>query len=167
MNNRINLDPIIWGPYGWLFIQSCILSYPNNPNDNEKLLFKQFIESLKIILPCNKCRDHISDYINNNPINDNILKNRENLIKWILGAQNNVNKINNKKIISYDEFINYYKNYYSISNLNQESCNASCNKKCITENNFKKFYKYIDILYIITFIIILIICLKCYKKYQK
>ena len=162
--NRINLDPKIWGPYGWLFIQSSILSYPNNPSDNEKIVYKQFIESLKIILPCLKCREHITQYIDNNPINDNILNNRENFLKWILGAQNNINKINNKKLIKYDEFIDYYKNHYSMNNINTESCTVTCNKKCI--NNEKNKYKFIDILYIISFFIILIICLKCYKKLQ-
>ncbi len=161
--NRINLDPKIWGPYGWLFIQSSILSYPNNPNNNEKENFKQFIESLRVILPCLKCRDHMSDYIKKNPLDENILKNRENLIKWILEAQNNVNKINNKKTITYREFINYYKNHYSMDNINEESCTATCTKKCI---NKKKIYKYIDVIYIIIFIIILIICIKFYKKIQ-
>ena len=165
--NRINLDPKIWGPYGWLFIQSSILTYPNNPSENEKLAYKQFIESLKIILPCLKCRDHITQYINDNPLNDNILNNRDNFLKWILGAQNNVNKINNKKLIKYDEFIDYYKNHYSMNNINNESCTVSCNKKCIEKSsNLEKKNKLMDILYIISFIIILIICLKCYKKFQ-
>jgi hypothetical protein len=163
---RINLDPKIWGPYGWLFIQSCILSYPNNPKEIDKQGFKQLIESLRIVLPCLTCRDHISEYISKNPLDETILNNRDNILKWILGAQNNVNKLNNKKIISYNEFIDYYKSHYSINNINDESCTASCNKKCIKKEN-KKLYKIMDILYIISFVIILIICIKCYKKIQK
>jgi hypothetical protein len=163
--NRINLDPKIWGPYGWLFIQSCILSYPENPNNNDKEGFRQLLGSLKIVLPCLKCRNHFEEYIYDNPLDNNILNNKENLIKWILGAQNNVNKINNKELITYDEFINYYKNHYSINNLNEESCSVSCNKKCI-KNNKENLYDIKDMIYMITFIVIILIVLICYKKYQ-
>jgi len=165
MNNRINLDPKIWGPYGWLFIHSCILSYPNNPSESDKLSFKQFFESLKIILPCTKCRDHFTNFLNNNPLNDNILNNRENLLKWILEAQNNVNKINNKKLLDYKDMIAYYKNHYSMTDINQESCTVSCNKKCIKNTN-NKLYNITDILYMIIFIMIILTSIKLYKKYQ-
>jgi hypothetical protein len=28
---RNNLNPKIWGPSGWFFIDSIVLSYPDNP----------------------------------------------------------------------------------------------------------------------------------------
>lgn len=167
INNRINLDPKIWGSYGWLFIESCLLSYPNNPSNYDKTNFKNFIDSIKFVLPCSNCRNHFSTYIDNNPLDDNILLSKENILKWILGAKNNVKKMNGKKELSYDEFIKYYINFYSITNLNQESCSSTCNKKCLKKKKYRIFNEnIIEYMYIIIFIIIIFLSLRYYKKIQ-
>ena len=166
-NNRINLDPKIWGPHGWLFIESCLLSYPNNPSNNDKSNFKNFIYSIKSILPCSNCRDHFSEYLDNHPLDDNILSSKENILKWILGAKNNVKKINGQNELTYEEFIKYYINFYSIKNLNQESCSSTCNKKCLKKKNYRFFNENImEYIYIIIFIIIIFLSLRYYKRIQ-
>jgi len=33
---RTNLNPNIWGPKTWFFIDSIILSYPDNPSNEDK-----------------------------------------------------------------------------------------------------------------------------------
>jgi len=165
INKRINLDPKIWGPYGWLFIESCIISYSNNPNEKDRENFKNFLENIKNILPCSKCRDHFSDYIKNNPLNNNILSTKENLLKWLLGAKNIIRKKNNKREISYEELIKYYINFYSINDINEESCSSTCTKKCLKKKSIisEEIKEYI---YIIIFIMLIYILLKYYKKIQ-
>jgi len=89
---RIDLDSNIWGSKGWFFLDSIILAYPNNPTEIEKQTYKNFLYALPIVTPCNKCRHHIEQFIKKYPLNDNILKSKDNLILWILSAHNNVNK---------------------------------------------------------------------------
>ena len=100
INNRINLDPEIWGGKGWFFIESICLAYPTNPTEEEKKQYKIFFYTIPIVGPCNKCRQHFNKFINKYPLNDTILKSKENLILWILSAHNNIRKINNQKQIS-------------------------------------------------------------------
>ena len=70
---RIDLPSEIWGPSGWFFIDSICLSYPNNPTELEKKQYRKFFYSFPIILPCSKCRIHFNEYIEMNPLNDEIL----------------------------------------------------------------------------------------------
>ena len=51
----IDYNPKIWGPKAWFFIETIILSYPDNPTLNDKNTFKNFFNSLAFILPCRKC----------------------------------------------------------------------------------------------------------------
>ncbi len=162
--NRINLDPKIWGPYGWFFLVSCILSYPDNPSDNDKQKFSNFIDSIKYVLPCEKCRIHFSNFISDNPLNDNILSSKNNLLKWVYNAQNNVKKINNETLYNYNEYIKYYEQFYDME--------SKCNIKCLppdtviiktSENNSKQKH---NIIYQIIIITLIFVMLYYYKKYQ-
>lgn len=147
--NRNNYNPDIWGIHGWLFIDTSILSYPlNNPSDDIKKYYYNFLESLKYTLPCNDCRLHYNNYFNNNTLNNNILSSRDALIDWILKCHNNVNHINNKKMISKKDFIDYYNKLY------KNKCVSKCNKKPFNIMNY--------INYIILFIFICLIIF--YKK---
>jgi hypothetical protein len=107
-NKRINIDSNIWGPKAWFFIDTIILSYPDNPNYEDIKIFKQFILSLEKLLPCEKCRKHFGEFVNKNPLDESILSSKPNLIKWILKCHNNVRKIQKKDEITLDDFYNYY-----------------------------------------------------------
>ena len=73
---RIDLDSKIWGPKGWFFIDSIVLSYPLNPTKIEKDQYKNFFYTFPIILPCAKCRVHFNEYIIKYPLNDQILSSK-------------------------------------------------------------------------------------------
>jgi hypothetical protein len=134
--NRTNLNSNIWGKFGWFFIDSVCLSYPQKPTDKEKKQYINFFNSFEIILPCESCRSHFSQYINKYPLDEHILKSKDNLIIWILGAHNNINKLNNKKLITLDEFYSYYDNTYKM-NVKKDSCKIACEikKDCINNNS--------------------------------
>ena len=58
--------PDIWGPAAWHFI-FCTLEECPNPVPQE---YKDFLGSLKNVLPCAKCRTHYSEYLSSNPLPD-------------------------------------------------------------------------------------------------
>ena len=106
------MDPDVWGPHGWYFLHSITLAYPDNPTDDDKTYHKNFFESLKNILPCEKCRNHYIQNLNIYPI-DNHLENKESLFKWLVDVHNRVNIDNGKREYSYDEVTKLYENMYS------------------------------------------------------
>tara|TARA_Y100001958_G_C21176275_1_gene507020 strand:+ start:284 stop:691 length:408 start_codon:yes stop_codon:yes gene_type:complete len=111
-----NIKPEIWGPHGWKFLHYVSLGYPDNPNQNDKIHYKTFYESLQFVLPCKKCADNFSHNLNKFPI-DSHLENKDSLIRWLIDIHNKVNKELNKKEITYENAIKLYK-YPENDNLN-------------------------------------------------
>ena len=106
------MDPNIWGPSAWTFLHTVTLNYPNNPTKTDINNYEKFFKSLQPILPCPKCSINYKKHFTKSPIRPH-LKNKETLVKWLINIHNDVNKINNNKIWTYDEVINKYKDLYS------------------------------------------------------
>ena len=139
--NNINLNSKIWGPHGWFFIDSIILSLPSQIDYKLQQELKLFFLSLKSLLPCEKCKIHFTEYIEETKLNDMDLSSKEIIIKWINNLHNRIRISNNSKIITINEMYDYYLNQYQ-------------------ENFFKKYiYNYKFLIFIIIIIIL------CYLKY--
>ena len=141
-----NLNPNIWGPPGWRFMHYITFSYPNNPTEEHKEKIKNFFNSVKHVLPCEKCRVNFIKHLEIYPLNDEVLKNKKSLVVWLMNIHNEVNKINNKKIYTFEDT---YNEYILLKNNNT--------KKNINKNES-------NILNIIFILIIIIILLKFIKK---
>lgn len=115
---NMGLNSNVWGNGAWIFLHSITLTYPNNPTENDKKTYKSFFDTLGYLLPCNQCSNHYNDYINSNPLDDKVLKNKETLTRWLYNLHNNVNHILNKRKIDFNEFIeNYYDMYSNNQNI--------------------------------------------------
>jgi hypothetical protein len=99
----MSLKPEIWGKDGWKFLHYVSLGYPENPTNTQKEQYKNFYYSIKNVLPCHKCAQHYAENIQNFPLTDNILSDKNKLINWVIDVHNEVNKITNKPILNYDE----------------------------------------------------------------
>jgi hypothetical protein len=117
--NRYNFNPSVWGPKAWFFLDSVVLSYPDNPTNLQKEHFANFFYLIGNILPCQKCGANYYDHLKLTPLTDTILKNRDNLLDWWLKIHNYVRVSTNKKSITKDNFINYYNKKYDVSESNQ------------------------------------------------
>lgn len=106
------LNSNIWGPGAWVFLHSISLTYPNDPTENDKKMYKIFFDSLGYLLPCNECSNHYNDYLSKNPLNDEVLRSKETLTFWLYNVHNNVNHLLNKEKIEYNTFIENYKDMY-------------------------------------------------------
>ena len=80
----MNLNPRIWGPHAWFFLDSVILSLPNRLNNEQKKIYKDFFTSLQHILPCQACREHYKENLKKYPLTDKVLSSKDNMIIWIL-----------------------------------------------------------------------------------
>ena len=108
-----NFNPNIWGPKAWFFLDTVILSYPDNPSKEHKEDFASFIYLISSMLPCQKCSYNYKDHLKLNPLTDNVLDNRENLLEWWLKMHNLVRMEQNKEMFTKTTFINYYNKMYS------------------------------------------------------
>ena len=95
------IGPDVWGPHGWKFIHYVTLGYPENPTPAQKEKYKAFLVLLKDVLPCSLCANHYGENLQKQPLTDEVMDSRENLIKWGIDIHNVVNKMKNKPIIKY------------------------------------------------------------------
>lgn len=140
----MNLNPTVWGPRGWFFIDSIVLSLPNKLNYEQKNIYKNFFTSLQDILPCEGCREHYKQNLIKYPLTDEVLSKKENMIKWILNVHNNVRRDAKKIPISINQYFEYYNKQYDDENNNNRN-----SKVC----NFKYYISIIIILILIIFIV--------------
>ena len=113
-----NLNPSVWGPHGWFFLDSVALSYPDYPTNKEKENIKIFFTSIKNILPCRSYRVHYEHNLMKFPLTNTVLKNRKNLLEWVMNAHNRVKMFYNKKLLSESDIINYYSDQYGSKSYN-------------------------------------------------
>lgn len=102
------MHPEFWGPSGWKFLHSVTFQYPIKPNVNDKAHYKEFFNSLKHTLPCEKCAYHYTAHLRKFPI-DSALETREKLVRWLINVHNEVNKSLGKREYFYEEVIDIYK----------------------------------------------------------
>ena len=106
------MDPIVWGPKLWFVIHTFALNYPDNPTYEDKRVMEEFFNNLKWSIPCEKCRIHYRERLQRNPI-INYLDNKQSLFKFTIDLHNQVNQSLGKKIYSYDEVVQIYKEFYN------------------------------------------------------
>jgi hypothetical protein len=109
------MHPEIWGPSGWLFLHTITFHYPINPTQEQKIKHKELFENLVYTLPCARCAQHYSNNLKKYSL-DEALQTKDKLINWLIDIHNEVNKKNNKKVYSYDEVKEIYKDMYSMKN---------------------------------------------------
>lgn len=99
-----------WQPITWIIFHFIT----NNYNGKYRDKYIDFFESFRSVIPCKICRNHYNKNINEteNNIEQNV--NEEHIFNWTVKLHNIVNKMNNKKIWSYEDA----KTYYNTHNLN-------------------------------------------------
>ena len=138
---RQNFDSNIWGPHAWFFLETICMAYPKDPTFEEKKHVQNFFYSLKNLLPCEKCRNNYIKHLKIYPLDDEVIKNRDNLFKWINKIHNSVDK---SKTRSLEETFKYYLDEYNI------------NGQKYTNNNYKK-NKYLILIVILLIIIFILL----------
>ena len=104
----------VWGPSMWHFLHIMSFNYPNNPSNQDKKHYKDFILSLRDILPCKYCRINLKNNLMKHPITMEDMKCRENFSKYIYQLHETVNKMLNKKSnLTYEEVRERYEHFRS------------------------------------------------------
>ena len=108
------MNPSIWGESAWLLIHSTALNLPVSPSSETKKNYKNFYYSLQYTLPCDNCKRHYSQIIQENPI-DEYLISRDHLFYWTWRIHTLVNSNTNSVNASYSSTIRKYNRLYNIN----------------------------------------------------
>ena len=87
----------VWGPSMWHSLHTISFNYPVNPTTEDKKNYKDFIMSLRYVLPCKYCRINLTENLKKFPITCENMKNRESFSRYIYELHETVNKMRNKK----------------------------------------------------------------------
>ena len=102
----------VWGPSLWHYLHTMSFNYPVKPTKQDKEKYKEFMLSLKYVLPCKYCRINFKDNLKAVPLNRKALKNRRNFSKWVYCLHEHINKMLNKKSgLSYCDVRERYENF--------------------------------------------------------
>ena len=80
------MDTRFWGPSGWRLLHLIAA----NPLEDRKAI-KEWFELLEYVLPCKYCRASFHDYLELQPLTDEILGDTESFGRWIYDIHNRVN----------------------------------------------------------------------------
>ena len=104
----------VWGPSMWHFLHTMSFNYPVNPTKEDKKNYKDFILSLRNVLPCKYCRINLKNNFKKIPMNAENMKNRENFSKYIYQLHETVNDMLKKKSnLTYDDVRERYEHFRS------------------------------------------------------
>lgn len=105
------LDPEIWGPHFWFFINTLALNYPNNPNDVTKKKYYEFIQNLPLFIPVEEIANDFDKLLKLYPVSS-YLDSKKSFVKWVHFIHNKINEKLEKPKISLNDFYNNYYNKY-------------------------------------------------------
>ena len=97
-----------WGPSMWTVMHTISLNHPIHPSNEEKKAVISFFNSLRIILPCQVCKEHFNQIIDRLPSIESAVETQETLVHWVFNLHNAINAIANRSSISFKEFIELY-----------------------------------------------------------
>jgi hypothetical protein len=110
----------VWGPSLWHYLHTMSFNYPNQPTEENKKYYKQFILNLVHVLPCKYCRENLRKNFKTLPLTDKNMKNRETFSKYIYELHELVNKMLGKKSgLSYKDVRERYEHFRARCSLDK------------------------------------------------
>jgi hypothetical protein len=104
----------VWGPSMWHYLHTMSFNYPVNPSCTEKERYRNFILSLKYVLPCGKCRNNLCKNLQKLPLNLSHMKSRATFSKYIYDLHELINDMLGKKSrLTYEQVKERYEHFRS------------------------------------------------------
>lgn len=129
-NSNDGMMTSVWGPALWHSLHTISFNYPANPSREQKNQYKNFILSLKHVLPCGACRKNLVKNLEAVPLTEWSLKNRKNFSKWMYRLHEQVNTMLGKKSgLSYEDVRARYENFRarcSVTQAQKQKIESGC-----------------------------------------
>jgi hypothetical protein len=113
-NSGDGMLTMAWGPAMWHYLHMMSFNYPVNPTPENKKQYKEFIISLKHVLPCKYCRINLANNLKKKPLLACHMANRETFSRYVYELHETVNKMLHKKSnLSYCDVRERYEHFRS------------------------------------------------------
>ena len=110
--------PDVWGPAFWFSLHNGASVYPVKATPICAERMKGFIIGIPIMIPCEKCQDHATAYIEQNYHHLNeIVSGRQNLFNFFVSFHNYVNERYGKPQMGYEEAYALYTGGVNVTKL--------------------------------------------------
>lgn len=108
---RPSTDPSVWGPCLWRYMHYSAINFPEFPTKRQATAMAQWLYSLPVTIPCEKCRHHYAAYIKKHARDlVRICSSRKGVFNFLVDIHNKVNERNGKPVMSYADAIEFYEN---------------------------------------------------------
>ena len=87
----------VWGPPLWHYLHTMSFNYPIKPTTADKKHYKNFILSMRNVLPCRHCRDNLIKNFKALPLTAANMKSRDAFSRWVFKLHELVNTMLGKK----------------------------------------------------------------------
>jgi len=113
-NSGDGMLTMVWGPPMWHYLHTMSFNYPVEPTPEDKKHYKDFIYSLRYVLPCKYCRINLKSNLKQKPLQMCHMANRETFSRYVYELHELVNKMLKKKShLTYCEVRERYEHFRS------------------------------------------------------
>jgi len=111
-NSNDGMLTSVWGPGMWHYLHTMSFNYPVNPTCEDKEHYRDFVLSLRYVLPCGKCRKNLCKNFKKLPLKMENMKSRDTFSRYIYNLHELINKMLNKKSgLTYQEVRERYEHF--------------------------------------------------------
>jgi hypothetical protein len=102
----------VWGPGLWHFLHTMSFNYPNEPTNEQKKHYRDFVLSLENVLPCKYCRMNLAKNFKAVPLHWSDMKDRYSFSNYIYRLHEHINHMLNKTSgLSYEDVRERYEHF--------------------------------------------------------
>lgn len=124
----------VWGPSTWHLLHTMSFNYPVNPTCDDKRNYRDFVLSLKDVLPCGKCRENLCKNFKRLPLTMKKMESRDTFSKYMYELHEVVNKMLHKKSgLSYRDVKERYEHFRARCTQNESPEEEKGKEKGCTE----------------------------------
>ena len=128
-NSRNGMMTSIWGPPMWHVLHTISFNYPVEPTKQDKENYKEFIGTLKHVLPCGKCRANFVDNLKVVPLREKELSSRDAFSRWMYRLHEHINDMLGKKSgLDYESVRERYEHFRARCGKPLPTREAGCTK---------------------------------------
>ena len=124
----------VWGPGLWHYLHTMSFNYPNSPTKEDKHHYRDFVLSLRHVLPCGKCRENLKKNFKTLPLKMKHMKNRETFSKYVYDLHETINKMLGKNSgLTYEVVRERYEHFRSrcVDSNNKTKKNKNKETGCV------------------------------------
>jgi hypothetical protein len=104
----------VWGPSAWHLLHTMSFNYPVEPTPEQKHHYRNFVLSLKNVLPCKYCRMNLKTNLKELPLTMDCMKNRDTFSRYIYNLHELINrKLKKKSNLKYCDVRERYEHFRS------------------------------------------------------